>query len=89
MASWMLFPGHGKCAGTCIPREYGRIAQRGEHPLIRPCPGHALAILALPWRLAPPAPGYALAIALAILAFDVRHKPNSTLAILAILAKFR
>ena len=22
----MLFPGHGKCAGTCIPREYGRIA---------------------------------------------------------------
>ena len=27
----MLFPGHGKCAGTCIPREYrGGTGQAGQ-----------------------------------------------------------
>jgi len=65
------------------------LVQRGGHPLIRPCPGHsglALAPLAVgtprPWLY----PGHCPGNTLAILAFDVRHKPSSAL---AILAKFR
>ena len=57
-----------------------------------PCPGHSGLALAVgtprPWLCPGHCPGHALAI----LAFDVRHKPNSALAILAILAilaKFR